>query len=162
MNLLVDDYKDSMCGLELAISNTIYDAKGVVGAVQSDVNNLIGIQIGVVNCNGNILGAQVGLANISDWETGGIQAGGFNVSSKLVGAQVGFSNYIYNDKCREYMRGVQIGIVNVCPEDSVGLQVGVLNCRHENPWYSRCIPLIAVRTARKRKVEMTVPSEVQQ
>jgi hypothetical protein len=46
---------------------------------------------------------------------------------------------------------LQIGpFINYCGRDSLGVQVGLINIRAGNPWYSTVIPILAVRTKRKK------------
>ena len=50
------------------------------------------------------------------------------------------------------LRGIQVNLgYNECGEDSIGIQVGLVNRREGGNWYSRVIPIIAIRDWRKIK-----------
>ena len=61
--------------------------------------------------------------------------------------QAGVLNYA------EKLRGVQVSLINICGKDSEGVQGGVINWRMGVPWYATLIPIIAIRTGKKKSIE---------
>lgn len=109
-----------------------------------------GLEIALINETTESRGVNVaGLVNVADDSSYGV-----NVAGESKGVNVGLINYVL-EKCygcqlgvinaNNWMRGAQFGLYNVCGKDSKGVQIGLLNHRKKAPWYSRFIPLIAVR-----------------
>ena len=69
--------------------------------------NFAGAQIGLINIADNSYGLEIGLGNIAATTSSGCAIGLVNVSHEFNGLEVGLVNYT------EFLRGVQIGLVNV-------------------------------------------------
>jgi hypothetical protein len=76
-------------------------------------DNYKGIQWAPVNyTGGDFLGWQLGCVNYTDGMMKGLQTGAVNYAGKLTGVQFGFVNYAATGET-----GVQIGVVNLIPEN---------------------------------------------
>ena len=81
LNLLRNDVKDELCGIQAGLYNS-------VGGGQ-----LLGLQAGLFNEANSMRGAQVGLINIGG-EVQGFQVGLINRTETMVGYQIGLINVI--------------------------------------------------------------------
>ena len=87
-------------------------------------------------------GVQIGAVNGAIESSCRFQIGACNYAIESRGVQIGGINYAYNK-----LIGIQLGLLlNNCGPGSVGIQVGIINVRRGNPWYSKIIPILAVRT----------------
>ena len=141
--------ENNFYGLELAVINARKAQKGIQLGGLNIAGENHGLQTGLCNIASTNIGSQIGILNIIYYnECFGVQAGIVNASYQICGVQIGITNLV------EELRGAQISaIYNVCGgTDTVGVQLGLINYRSGNPWYSRIIPLLAIRTKRKRNI----------
>lgn len=127
-------------GMQIGAFNEAWeDSSGVqFGGINSCARGCIGMQIGLYNDAGNLKGIQVGFENITIYNNCGFQVGVYNAAL-------------------EKLRGLQIGLlVNYCGHDSSGVQVAPINIRTSNPWYSKVVPILAVRTNKTKNLESKV------
>ncbi|MEK6848588.1 MAG: hypothetical protein AABX65_03065 [Nanoarchaeota archaeon] len=145
--------EEDFSGLEFSLINENKgDFTGVANAV--GVNNVNGNANGVYNAvvgngvggNANGVYSAGGVNGIRVNANGVYSAGGVNlIFEKLRGLSIATINYT------KKLRGVQIGVLNICGEDSKGVQIGVINYRTDGRWYSRVSPVIAIRTGKKEE-----------
>ncbi|HEA46202.1 MAG TPA: hypothetical protein ENH99_00275 [Candidatus Pacearchaeota archaeon] len=130
--------------LEIALRNDAIEAKTQIGLINNAGRS--NVQVGLSNKATEINGAQIGLLENDSVKVNGFQiAGVMNDSFEVSGSQIaGFANGA------EKIYGFQGALLyNRCGEDSCGVQFGLINHRKGGDWYSRFIPLIAVRTGMK-------------
>ncbi len=119
---------------------------------------------GVLNVGKKSKGLRIaGFANGSESTSGVDIAGGINVTSELLrGLQIAALNfsrdYVYGSQIglgngAQKLRGVQIGLYNVCGEDSRGVQIGVLNRREGTHWYKGITLGFAIRDTYKKPLK---------
>ena len=145
--------KEEYFGLELALNNNTKISKGLeIGGVNVSEESR-GVQVGAINAANELnCGAQIGGMNGAG-ESRGVQIGVANLAIKSnYGVQIGLI-YNYSKK----LRGAQFSpLLNICGEDSKGFQLGLINWRNGNPWYSKLVPIAAIRTNRKKSIEDNV------
>ncbi len=156
-SVIIQEEKRKENMLEAALKDITYESRGVqIGAVNGAIESSCRFQIGACNYaiesrgvqigafNGAIesRGVQIGAVNGAEESSYGFQIGAFNGAIESRGVQIGGINYAYNK-----LIGIQLGLLlNNCGPGSVGIQVGIINVRRGNPWYSKIIPILAVRT----------------
>ncbi len=153
LGLINEELRERYRGLEVGLKNYAIKLRGIqIGGINFADELSYGAQIGPYNHALESRGAQIGFDNRVYRSSHGVQIGVINSAKELRGAQIGFCNLV-----RKRFRGLQLGILsNYCGPDSAGVQVALINIRAGNHWYSKIIPIIAVRTKKlglEEKVE---------
>ena len=111
-----------------------------------------GIEIGIANLDSGYCSEGIRCGFLNDAKRlKGIQFATLNISEILQGIQIGVFNCVGRGHypSDEKFRGLQIGLYNAVGEDNKGLQIGAVNYRTGGKWYSRVLPIIAIRTGKK-------------
>lgn len=117
---------------------------GLEFAIINDTEESRGVQVGVVNGADESRGVQAGIINLVV-ESRGVQAGVINYAGDSYGVQAGIIN-LADVNYLGKLRGVQLSpFLNMCGQNSKGVQLGAINWRNGGKWYSRLIPIVAIR-----------------
>lgn len=137
------NFSPDMIGMSSAgVFNLGYSLKG------------LGLSAGINILRDNLYGVLIGAVNYIDGDQfekskGVVVSGlGNRIKGPFEGVSFGAVNYC------ESLRGLQLGLVNICGEDSKGAQLGIFNYRDSGPWYSRLFPGIAVRRGKPKKPQV--------
>lgn len=123
-------------GIEIGLINSASEVRGVqLGAI----NGSSGVEAGSGKPNFKTKGLQLGMWN-ETWDLTGLQAGVGNFAYYLRGAQVGLTNYAGGGKGAG---GAQIGLANIVQDEFKGMQLGVL-CYAEEGTYAQ-LGLLTIR-----------------
>ncbi|MCX7008928.1 MAG: hypothetical protein NTY53_17060 [Kiritimatiellaeota bacterium] len=107
---------DDMRGVQFGLVSKASDLYGIqCGLVWNDAQDARGIQLGGLNTAAIMTGLQIGFLNLHPKSMTGVQLGLFNTAESMTGVQLGFFNRA------ESMTGIQIGLLNVIKENSVRL-----------------------------------------
>jgi len=134
------DRSERIEGLTLSIWGENPQSALAIGFVNGSTGTSSGLSVGLLNYGDNYTGLQWGLVNYTTGDFLGWQ-GGFCLGlvgsvvnytgGTLTGFQCGVVNYAEN------LNGLQLGIVNYAEKAKAGVQIGIVNVMPENEWFSK-------------------------
>jgi len=105
---------DDLRGLQLGLVNRASTLYGVqCGLIWNEAKDAQGLQFGMLNTADTMTGLQVGLLNAPPNTMTGVQVGFVNRAASMTGVQLGLVN------TAETLTGIQIGLLNVLKESQL-------------------------------------------
>jgi hypothetical protein len=138
-DIAVYDRNETIKGVTLSIWGENQQTSLALGFVNGSIGASAGLSVGILNYAETYKGLQWAFVNytegnFSGWQGGpffGLLASALNYTGgEMTGLQIGLVNYAGN------LTGLQLGIVNYAAEADAGVQIGLVNIMPENEWFT--------------------------